>query len=132
MTSLWSRNLCAAAGGIAGGLSGFVIALLQIMHGSALLLPATEYWRTVLLLTLLAWVIVLVLIGIMLRYGIAPIALPSLFTCFITVVLTVWLVEKIHLPAVAVILGIVIGTVIGLMLCRVFCAEKDQKGVSRA
>lgn len=124
MTSIWSQNPCAAAGAIAGGFAGLMTALLQIMHGTVpALTPSSTFWRAVILLTLVAVLIVLFLMGVLLRYGIGNIVLQSIVTCFFSVLLTVWLLEKINVPVIAVPLGIVIGTIVGWILCYLFCGR---------
>ena len=132
MISIYRRSPCAAAGAIAGGFAGLMIALLEIEYGTApALTPASMFWGGVLLLTLVGLLIVLVLMGMMLRYGANAIVMPASVTCFLSVLVTVWLLETINFPVVGAPLGIAVGTVIGWILCLVFCGRESSIGVAR-
>lgn len=119
--SIWSRNLCAASGAIAGGLVGLLVGLFQLQPPGVI--PSADVVRVALILGIFAWLVVLLIVGLWLHYGVGPIALQSLVTTLLTSLLTVYLANKVHLPPLSVWIGILIGTLVGWLLCR-FCGDK--------
>ena len=70
------------------------------------------------ILAIVAWIAILVVIGLWLHYGVPAIAWQSLVTSWITAILTVYVCDKVHLALLAVWIGLLIGTLIGALLCR--------------
>ena len=114
--TIWRRSLCAVTGAIAGGLVGLIVGLFQSTMPAVLTMP--EILRVTLILGLFAWLAILLIVGVWVRYGAIAIALPSLITTFITAFLTVYLANKLQVPVLAVWLGLIVGTLVGLLLCR--------------
>ena len=71
-------------------------------------------------LGLIAWLFLLLVIGVWLKYGIGSIALQTFVTAFLTAFFTVYLSNIINLPYLTVILGWLVGILIGYLLC-LFC-----------
>ena len=118
--TIWRRSLCAASGAIAGGIVGLLVGLFQVaMPG---VIPLADVVRAALILGLFAWLVILLIVGVWLHYGVGAIALSSLVTTFLTSLLTVFLANKIQIPPLAVWIGILVGTLVGYALCRL-CGE---------
>jgi hypothetical protein len=126
--TIWRRSLCAVSGAIAGGIVGLLVGLFQAaMPG---VIPLADVIRAALILGLFAWLVILLIVGVWLHYGVGAIALSSLVTTFLTSLLTVYLANKIQLPVLATWIGILVGTLVGYALCRL-CGE-PKYAVGRA
>lgn len=120
-------SLCALAGGIVGAVAGFLFGLvLPLYPPSTLTLP--DVLKAGVVLGLAGWLLVLMVIGVWLRYGMAAIAAPALVNALLTGVLTVAFNDLAQLPAAATLIGIVIGIFVGTVLCRFFCGGVDRNG----
>jgi hypothetical protein len=65
----------------------------------------------------ISWAIILLVVGIWLRYGARAIALPSLVTSLVTSFLTVLFNDLVDEPSVASLIGLAVGVVVGALLC---------------
>ncbi len=110
---------CSLAGGLAGVISGFVFSLFQVQNPT-ILLTIQQIFQIAVVLGLIAWLCLLLVIGIWLKYGIGSIALQTFVTSFLTAFFTVYLSDIVNLPYLTVILGWVVGILIGYLLCM-FC-----------
>ena len=128
---IWRRSLCAAAGAMVGGFSGAVMGLF-LSAPNPLTLTAAETWKVGLILGLVGWVILLIVLGLWLHYGISQIAWPSLFNALLSAVLTVWVCRAVHFPVLDTLIGLLVGTLVGWVLCQL-CGRYTTivKGVSR-
>ncbi len=117
--SIWRRSICALAGGFCGGVAGALLGLYQAAD-PAFRLSGPEVWQMGLLLALVAWIGVLVVIGLWLHYGLRATALPALVTAVIVSIITVAIANKVHVPPLTVWIGLIVGTLIGAALCA-FC-----------
>jgi hypothetical protein len=87
--------------------------------------PVGVIFTNSLLLAFVAWIVVMIVLGVWLHYGLSQIAVPAAVNAIITSFLTVWLNLIIQLPWLAPLLGILVG----LILCR-FCrpVSKARRG----
>ena len=112
-------SLCALGGGIAGAVSGGLFGI--VLEGyPAHTLPLLSQLQAGLLLGVVAWIVLLIVIGVWLHYGLGQIAAQAFVNAMITSVLTVLLAYAIHLPWLATIIGMLVGILVGTILCS-FC-----------
>jgi acid phosphatase family membrane protein YuiD len=110
---------CSLAGGIAGIITGFIFSLFQVQNPT-LVLTLQELLLIAVVLGLVAWLFLLLVIGVWLKYGVGAIALQTFVTALLAAIATVYLNNIIKLPYLAVILGWLVGILIGYLLC-LFC-----------
>jgi len=110
---------CSLAGGLAGVITGFVFSLFQVQNPT-IVLTLQEVLLIAVVLGLVAWLFLLLVIGVWLKYGVGAIALQTFVTALLTAIATVYLNNIIKLPYLAVILGWLVGILIGYLLC-LFC-----------
>ncbi len=110
---------CSIVGGMIGVVAGTLIGLSQASLGPAMP-PLAAIFTNSLLLALIGWIVVVVVFGLWLHYGVGAIALPAALNALITAFLTTWLDLKIHQPILSPLLGLLVGILVGLVLCR-FC-----------
>jgi hypothetical protein len=110
---------CSLVGGIIGVIVGTFMSLTQDALGTAMP-PMTDIITRSLLLALVAWVFVVLLFGVWLRYGITQIAAPAAVNAILTSFFTVWFNLLIRVAWLAPLIGLLVGILIGLILCR-FC-----------
>jgi uncharacterized membrane protein YeaQ/YmgE (transglycosylase-associated protein family) len=127
---IWSRSLCAAAGAMVGGFAGVVMGLL-LSPPHAFTLTASETWKAGLLLGLVGWVILLIVFGLWLHYGMSQIAGPSLLNALLSAVLTVWVCRALHVPILDTLIGLLVGTLVGWILCQLCGRFTPLKGANR-
>lgn len=118
-------HFCALVGGIVGSIAGFLFGMLQSQH-TALILSMPDVFRVGLLLALVGWIVVLIVVGVWLRYGVAAIALPALVNAVLTAVLTVYFNNLIQQPVLATLIGLLVGILIGTILCW-YCRRRGLK-----
>jgi len=110
---------CSLAGGLAGILTGFIFSLFQVQNPT--IAPTMqEILLIALVLGLIAWLFLLLAIGVWLKYGISSIALQTFVTAILTAIATVYFSYLVNLPYLTVILGWIVGIFIGYLLC-LFC-----------
>lgn len=124
--TIWRRSLCAVSGAIAGGFIGLIIGLAQAQ--SPLVLTMSQVVQAAVILGLLAWLVLLLIVGVWLHYGVSAIGLPSLVTSLLTSLLTVYLANKVQISLLAVFIGLLAGTLVGFALCRLCGAPKYAEG----
>lgn len=115
--AIWRHNLCAVTGAIAGGLTGMVFGLLLISNAGAPI-AASELLAIALLLAFVAWLMVLLVVGVWLHYGLTAVAAPALVTTVITALITVAIAYAVKFPYLATLIGLAVGTLVGALLCR--------------
>ena len=132
MNTLASRlfatlTVCMAAGGIVGTIAGVVYGLVrdEFTNGSR---PAGKLLLGALILAGAGWVVVLFVVGVLFRYGVLPIALPSLITALLTAIATVFLVDLPGVSTVGALVGLLVGLLIGAVLCEL-CERLSRRKV---
>jgi len=104
---------------VAGSVTGFLFALLQLEQAGLALTPQQRV-LIALLLAVAALLLVLFLFGVLLHYGVLRIFWGALLNTLITALLTVWVDYWLGQPAISAIIGTLIGVLVGFLLCR-FC-----------
>jgi hypothetical protein len=107
---------CALAGGLAGIIVGYPYSFFQVQNPTTLL-TLQEVVLLAVVLGLVAWLFLLLTIGILLKYALSSIALQTFFTALLTAFLTIYVNNIINLPFLTVIFGMIIGILIGYLLC---------------
>ena len=117
-------SYCSRSGALAGLVAGFfcALALLQLAE-TPVSIPAADLFKGGLALGLLAWVVLLLVVGVWLRYGLRQVALFALIISVITAVFTVFINYAIQIPVLAVPIGLLVGILVGLLLCW-FCRRR--------
>jgi len=110
-------GVCATVGFIAGGIAGGVLMLYAVNVSAVPLLTGTEVWQVGLILWAFTTLILLFYLYVFCRYTFSSILLPVLFNCFVTCVLTVWLVNHFALWNWAFFVGAAVGLLVGRLLC---------------
>jgi hypothetical protein len=118
---LTSIPVCAWAGAIAGVIAGSQFALVEfaIPH---VRFSASDLFRLAVLFGLAAWVVLLVITGLWLRYGVRAVVLQSLVNAILTSIIVVFIDNAVNIPALSGILGFFIGMALGAFLCR-YCGR---------
>ena len=89
---------------------------MQLAH-PGLVLSWADIVKVGILLGLLGWVVVLVVVGMWLRYGVRAIFLAALINAILTSVLAVYANNLIQRPTLASLIGLVVGVLVGAALC---------------
>lgn len=110
-------GLCATVGFIAGALAGGALLLFASIHPTVPTLSTSEVWQVALLLWAYTTLALLFFLYVFCRFTLASILLPTIVNCFLTCLLTVWLVDKFALWQWAFFIGAVVGILIGRLLC---------------
>jgi hypothetical protein len=110
---------CSVVGGLIGVIVGTLMGLSEHVLAPTVP-PVAVIFTNSLLPALAAWIVVMIVVGVWLHYGLAQIAVPAAVNAVITSFLTVWLNLIIQLPWLATLLGLLIGILVGLILCQ-FC-----------
>jgi len=76
-----------------------------------------EVVSTGVILALFGWLVVLLVAGVWLSYGVQSVALPALVNAIFTGVLVVYVNNVIQVPALAALIGLLIGVLVGTALC---------------
>jgi hypothetical protein len=119
-TLLFGRlSFCALMGALIGALAGFLFSALMEEH-PGYVFSTMELLQITLPLVVICWLVVLLIVGVWLHYGVAAIAWPLLLNAFLTVLLTLWANNLIQMPVLAGLIGLLIGILVGSFLCR-FC-----------
>lgn len=114
-------SFCALMGALIGALAGFLFSALMEEH-PGYVFTTTELLQIALPLIVVCWLVVLLIVGVWLHYGVAAIAWPLLLNAFLTVLLTLWANNLIQMPVLAGLIGLLIGILVGSILCR-FCGR---------
>jgi len=112
---------------MAGGITGLLFGLVQL-GGPGAVFPVIEAAKTGILLGLVAWVVILVVVGLWLHYGLRPIALPALLNALVAAVLTVLIASPLRIPLLDVWIGLLVGTLVGATLCRLCGTRQTLAG----
>jgi hypothetical protein len=116
-TLFGNLSFCAHIGAIIGAIAGFFFGMLQLLH-PGLTLTWSDTFKIGLLLAVVGWLVVLIIVGIWLHYGVRSIAIQALINAIITSVLTVYVNNVIQLPLLSVLIGLMVGILVGSVFCR--------------
>ena len=120
-----TSGICAVSGAIAGAFVGGVLGLVEFVTANPQL-PGPVVLGVAVGLSVIAWLVVLTLVGVFGNYGVLMIARKSLVTTGITGILTVLLVHAIHAGLTGMLLGWIIGFLVGRTLCA-FCLTSERR-----
>jgi hypothetical protein len=109
-------SLCALSAAVVGAFSGMVIGL-AVLERPESTLGGVEALRVGLLLGAVGWVIILLVVGLWLHYGVRDIALYALGSSLLTAVISTYACLVIATAELFPIVGLVIGLLIGALLC---------------
>lgn len=115
-TLFGNLSICALTGGIVGTLTGFFFGLLQDEQSGTLIM-IRELLGVGLILAAAAWLFVVMLFGVWLRYGVTNIALPAFVNSVFTSTITVLLCNWVGISALAAPIGLFTGLAVGYLLC---------------
>lgn len=125
---IWRRSICAVAGAMAGSLAGMVMGLLQSEMPPGVM-SAADAWKASFALSVTGWVVILIVLGLWLHYGVSQIAWPALANSLLSATFTVFVCRALHIAFLDTILGLLIGTLIGYLLCLLCGRFSAFKGV---
>ena len=120
-----TAGICAVSGAIAGAFAGGVFGLVEFVTANPPL-PRLVLLGVAVGLSLIAWLVVLTIVGVFGNYGVLAIASRSLVTTGITGILTVLLVHATHAGLAGMLLGWVIGFQVGRTLCAL-CSASERR-----
>jgi len=120
-----TAGICAVSGAIAGAFVGGVFGLVEFVTANPPL-PRLVLLGVAVGLSLLAWLVVLAIVGVFGNYGVRAIANQALVTTVITGILTVLLTHAIHAGLAGMLLGWIIGFLVGKTLCT-WCAVSARR-----
>lgn len=120
-----SSGICAVSGSIAGAFVGGVFGLLQVATGYPTL-PRAGLLLVAIALVLVAWVFVLVIVGVFGNYGVLANAGQSLVTSGLTGIITVLLIQASQAGLAGMLLGWLVGFAVGKLLCRMCVATETR------
>jgi fructose-specific phosphotransferase system IIC component len=126
--SVFARRIgvCGKVGIIAGLLAGLLLTLLNDETGPILIDDPRAFYIS-LILTAIAWIVVIFILVFLVRLTFRSVALPSLFNCFLTCLATVFITKWLNAYPIAWIIGIIVGFLIGSILCRLNNFFRDVK-----
>jgi hypothetical protein len=111
-----NSGVCAVSGAIAGAIVGSLFGLVFVLAKSPAI-PATVLFGIALGLSLFAWLVVLLIVGVFGNYGVVTIAARALVTCLLAGIITVALIYVGHAGGYGTPLGWIVGFLIGKLLC---------------
>lgn len=116
---LQKLGTCAIAGFIAGSFAGFILWVYYTFNGPLTNLSSLQIVQLSLLLTLIAWLVILFGFIILARVSFLSVWYQTLFNAFLTCLLTLIIVYKLNLWVIAYLVGMIIGILVGLLLCYI-------------
>lgn len=116
---------CSLPGAVAGSFAGFIVTLFMLEHPDLTLSPQEQVLLG-LMIGITAWLLILLLYGMILQYGIGAIMWPSLLNALLSALLTVFVNLWLARPPIASVLGLLIGILVGALLCR-FCRDVTRR-----
>jgi hypothetical protein len=122
-------GICAVSGAIAGAIVGYFFGLPYALAGSPHVPAVSWLWWVALGLSVFAWLVLLVIVGIFGNYGVVRIAVWALGTSLVTGILTVWAIYVLHIGFFGALLGWLIGFFVGKSFCAM-CAAYQNRGTS--
>ncbi len=107
---------CALCGSIAGGGAGFVFGLTQFGLPTAPI-PTHAAIAVGILLGFLAYLGILLFIGVLGNFGVRALLLPALITCLLAGLVTVVVVNRLDAQLFSTLIGWILGAIVGRLLC---------------
>ena len=120
-----ASGICAVSGAIAGAFAGGLFGLVEFVTPNPAFPPALLL-AVAFGLSLIAWLGILVIVGVLGNYGVMAIARQSLVTTGITGILTVLLVHATDAGLAGRLLGWLIGFLVGKALCQL-CTVSERR-----
>jgi len=118
-------GVCAVSGTIAGAFAGGLFGLVEFVAQNQPM-PSLVLIGFAIGLSVLAWLVVLTIVGVFGNYGVIAIARQSLVTSGITGLLTVFLVYATRAGLFGMLLGWIIGFLVGKALCTMCGASQGR------
>lgn len=122
-------GVCAVSGAIAGSIVGGIFGTVYALAGSPHAPNVSVVWEISLGLSVFAWLIVTVIVGVFGNYGVLNSAVKALVTSLVTGVVTVWLIYLLHIGFIGMLLGWLVGFFIGRFFCR-RCSANQTGGAT--
>jgi hypothetical protein len=122
-------GVCAVSGAIAGSIVGGIFGSVYALAGSPHAPNVPVLWKIALGLSVFAWLIVVVMVGIFGNYGVLNAAVKALVTSLVTGVVTVWLIYLLHIGFAGTLLGWLVGFLIGRFFCKM-CSTYQTGGAT--
>lgn len=116
--ALSRAGICAVTGAIAGAIVGGLFGMAHALAGSPPPPAPLLLWQIAIGLSIVAWLLVLLIVGVFGNYGVVTIAARALVTSLVTGILTVWLIALLR----AGVYGMLLGWLVGFLVGRLFCA----------
>lgn len=110
-------SFCALVGGMIGAICGFLFTVIQTGHAPGAF-PNQLLFNIGLVLGAAAFLLVLLIVGGLCRYGVRAIFFGALVNSLLTSVLTVFVADRVGRPPVTALLGLITGIVVGSILCQ--------------
>src|SRR5688572_29153484 len=120
-----TAGICAVTGTIGGAFVGGVFGLVEFVTTNPAL-PRLVLLGVAVGLSLIAWLVVLTIVGVFGNYGVLAIASRSFVSTGITGILTVLLVHATHAGLAGMLLGWILGFLVGRSLC-VLCSASERR-----
>jgi hypothetical protein len=120
-----TAGICAVSGTIAGAFVGGLFGLVQFVAANPPMPPSVLIGIAI-GLSLVAWIVVLVIVGVFGNYGAIAIARQSFVTSSITGILTVFFVHATRSGLFGMLLGWIIGFLVGKALCA-WCSASQRR-----
>jgi hypothetical protein len=105
---------CGKVGAIAGATVGLLAATSYVAQ---MLTTWAAVWQVGLLLAVPAWLTVLFVVGVLLRYRCADLAVPALVNCLLTSLATIAVLHLLPPSGFAILVGALVGAAVGSILC---------------
>ena len=118
-------GVCAVSGTIAGAFAGGLFGLFEFVAQNQAM-PRPVLIGFAIGLSVLAWIVVLTIVGVFGNYGVIAIARQTLVTSGITGLLTVFLVYATRADRFGILLGWIIGFLVGKALCKLCDAPQGR------
>jgi hypothetical protein len=122
-------GVCAVSGAIAGSIVGGIFGLVYALAMSPRAPNLSVLWEIAFGLSVFAWLIVVVIVGVFGNYGVLNTALKALVPSLLTGVVTVWLIYLLHLGFAGMLLGWLVGFLIGRFFCKA-CSAYQAGGAT--
>ncbi len=122
-------GVCAVTGAIAGSIVGGLFGLAHGLAGSPPAPAASQLWQIAIGLSLVAWALVLLIVGVFGNYGVLAIAARALVTTLVTGIISVWLIALLGAGLLGMLLGWLVGFAVGRALCSA-CSRYGLRGAA--
>jgi hypothetical protein len=121
---------CSLPGAVVGSFAGFVFGLIENEHPGQVF-SAQQLVVIAVAIALVGLLLVLLLFGLILRYGINQIFWPASLNALVTSLAAVFVNWWLKMPAIAGLVGLVVGILVGALLCW-FCWGAERRTYAKA